>query len=381
MIQTREVLDLVGLSYECAGQPAAWGRFLSRLAEAFDAQAAALDFYDVAATRGGAVAFHGIDPVHIDEYVQHFGAVNILWQRMERESLLAPGQLVENRLVIDDSEFAKTEYCSDFLQKRLGVFHAFGATLLRTPQVTSNLSILRKRSRPVTEHDRVILRLLVPHLQRSLALHRKLAAAELERHLMAETIHLVDTAVILLKASGTVFLMNAAAETILRRRDGLRLQQEEIIADDRTSTTRLRQLIREAAGVADARNPPSPRAIAIARPEGRRPYSVFVTRLHAPEAGPEDEATVAIFIVDPDRVSRTNHSELRREYFGLTATETRLSDILLGGGSVAQAAESLGIRPGTARQHLKALFLKTGTHRQGELVLRLANVSQGLPNR
>jgi DNA-binding CsgD family transcriptional regulator len=57
--------------------------------------------------------------------------------------------------------------------------------------------------------------------------------------------------------------------------------------------------------------------------------------------------------------------------FGLTPAEAKLASLMAEGISVEQAAEALEISRETARNHLKAVFAKTATHRQGELVALL----------
>jgi len=66
--------------------------------------------------------------------------------------------------------------------------------------------------------------------------------------------------------------------------------------------------------------------------------------------------------------------------FNLTRAEARLALWLAEGGSIAEYAQSAGISLGTARTHLKAVFAKTGAHRQSalaSLVLRQARSTGG----
>lgn len=63
--------------------------------------------------------------------------------------------------------------------------------------------------------------------------------------------------------------------------------------------------------------------------------------------------------------SRT--SEMRRK-FGLTAAEAELANLLAQGMSLQDVSEHLSISIWTARSHLNAIFQKTDTHRQGELI-------------
>jgi DNA-binding CsgD family transcriptional regulator len=60
--------------------------------------------------------------------------------------------------------------------------------------------------------------------------------------------------------------------------------------------------------------------------------------------------------------------------FGLTPAEARLASIIAQGHSPERAAEELRISRATARNHLKAIFAKTATRRQGELVALLSRL-------
>ena len=60
--------------------------------------------------------------------------------------------------------------------------------------------------------------------------------------------------------------------------------------------------------------------------------------------------------------------------FALTAAEARLAAHLTGGETIAELSEALGISLAAARNQLRSLFAKTGTHRQGELVALFAHL-------
>lgn len=60
--------------------------------------------------------------------------------------------------------------------------------------------------------------------------------------------------------------------------------------------------------------------------------------------------------------------------FGLTPAESRLAAALCEGQDIAAIAAAFGISRQTARSQLKAIFAKTGSRRQAELVARLAQI-------
>ena len=77
-------------------------------------------------------------------------------------------------------------------------------------------------------------------------------------------------------------------------------------------------------------------------------------------------------------------ARLLQECFNLTPAEARLAQFMARAQSMEDAARILGVKLCTARSQLAAIFEKTATARQAELVVllsRLAHLSQPLPSR
>ncbi len=106
-----------------------------------------------------------------------------------------------------------------------------------------------------------------------------------------------------------------------------------------------------------------------------RPIVAYPSRLAS--AAREGFALVQGFIVLVDLAARptTVSADLMR-VFGLTAAEARLADRLLGGELLEAAAESLGVSYWTARNQLKAVYQKTDTHGQGQLVSFISRIAK-----
>ncbi|MGY8681242.1 helix-turn-helix transcriptional regulator [Bradyrhizobium sp. UFLA05-153] len=62
------------------------------------------------------------------------------------------------------------------------------------------------------------------------------------------------------------------------------------------------------------------------------------------------------------------------EIFGLTRVQAHLARLLVMGKSLKEVARDMNIAPGTARNHLKAVFVRTATKRQGELISLLSRL-------
>jgi len=65
---------------------------------------------------------------------------------------------------------------------------------------------------------------------------------------------------------------------------------------------------------------------------------------------------------------------LLRRVFGLTPAEARLAALMGEGKALEDAAEKLGVKRETARNQLKAIFAKTETNRQGQLIALLSSL-------
>ena len=76
----------------------------------------------------------------------------------------------------------------------------------------------------------------------------------------------------------------------------------------------------------------------------------------------------AILIFSGFDEGEAEQSAMLRQAFQLTPSEARLALRLAGGKSLEEAAQEMAIAQETARSHLKSVFRKTSTHRQGELI-------------
>ena len=76
---------------------------------------------------------------------------------------------------------------------------------------------------------------------------------------------------------------------------------------------------------------------------------------------------VAMLVSDPEQRVETPEKTLCRLY-ALATAEARLTGLLMQGKSFEEARRELDISANTARTHLKHIFEKTDTSRQGELI-------------
>jgi DNA-binding CsgD family transcriptional regulator len=81
-----------------------------------------------------------------------------------------------------------------------------------------------------------------------------------------------------------------------------------------------------------------------------------------------------VLVVDPDSDPLPDTLILRQLY-GLTTTEATVARLLVHGHCPTAIADQLSLSLATVKTHLRAIFDKTGTHRQAELVAHLLSTT------
>lgn len=177
--------------------------------------------------------------------------------------------------------------------------------------------------------------------------------------------------VIALDTDERVVYVSASAERHLT--ESLRLADGKLYARDGHSRAPLAQLIRSIC----SRNILASRlAVSLARSGDLPPLTIYGRILPDAEYDLFKPAVALLVISDPDR-PRQIPSAFLAEYFALTPAETVLAVSILRGISLDQHASDHSISPVTVRNHLQALFRKTSTHRQSDLLAAMNRVLPG----
>ena len=163
---------------------------------------------------------------------------------------------------------------------------------------------------------------------------------------------------------GSVLDVNPVAEVVFGDDDINLVGQRLVIRDKRAQSAfnafldRLRAATdRDALAVAPI----------VIRREAKLPIVVRVLPVDGAARSPFLGAR-AILIFSGFDEGEAEQSAMLRQAFQLTPSEARLALRLAGGKSLEEAAQEMAIAQETARSHLKSVFRKTATHRQGELI-------------
>jgi DNA-binding CsgD family transcriptional regulator len=184
---------------------------------------------------------------------------------------------------------------------------------------------------------------------------------------------LVQHGAMLVAAEGLPRLANSVAMTVLQKRDGLWLEKTGLVTDRATDTRLLRKLLQDAIQKPEA-GEPKESPITLQRKTAHSALIVRVVPGPGLKCWPGTENRTALLkLYDQDLGLQVDAGDLCRLY-GLTRGEAALAVLLVQGKSIDDAAAELFISPHTARTHLKRIFMKTDTHRQTELAVRILTV-------
>jgi DNA-binding CsgD family transcriptional regulator len=169
--------------------------------------------------------------------------------------------------------------------------------------------------------------------------------------------------------NGFVLMANDCAEKLFD--DDIYIRDRRVLVRDRQASQLLDRVLDRLRVTSDlAEVPAGPIVI---RREQKAPVIVRMQPIHGGARSPFLGARALLTLVPLEPAAGPSPALLTRA-FGLTPAEARLAATIAQGKAPEQAAEELGIARTTVRNQLRAIFSKTNTHRQSELVALLARL-------
>ena len=370
------VLRLIDRIYAAAVDPDVWQDVTEGVSEIFAGSPTLLSFVIPGEAAGTHYAVGIAEPFR-STHVEHLFKDTPWSTRYMAQFLDRWGDLGE---VIGHIDLAKTEFYTEWLKPQ-GLAAAWSAGHAITNKQGDPMGgftvFPREGAPPLTREQFAEADLLVPHLRRALQVHVTVHGAQRVRLALAEAIDRLPTGLLLLDAKRRVVVQNRGAERIIAANDGFRIDRHGPSADDARENATFQKLIADAIDARAGQEIRSAGFVAISRPSGERSYAVMVTPLiAAPGKSVMSDAVVAIFVADPSARFFAG-PEVLTELYQLTHSEAELVRLLATGLSLEEAADKRGVSLNTARSHLKHVFAKTETSRQGELVrLIISGVGQ-----
>ncbi|APG86642.1 two component system response regulator (plasmid) [Sinorhizobium americanum CCGM7] len=176
------------------------------------------------------------------------------------------------------------------------------------------------------------------------------------------------TAAIVFDARGNVLRLNALAERMLN--GAVRIIGMRLSSYDRNASNAFDRSLKKILLGTPTSAVTEP--VALPRP-GQFPILAYVLGLKSIAFNPLAPGQAVAVLIDPETASKPEQATIQA-CFSLSVAESKLAHRLASGGSLEEVAKACGISYQTARNQLKAIFSKTGTHRQSELVALLSGL-------
>lgn len=358
------MLHLVGLLYDAGLNDDRWPVFVQALADAVGSDSAFVRLGQQDPGGIELVASHGYDPRFIEAYRDYYHRLD--HYRPFFFGSIEIGRMVTGDYAIPNAERFKTEYYNDY-ERPQDKHHCAGGVVARENGRALVMAVQRGRLRSAFDGREIsLLDRLSPHVARAFQIRRQLRGIEAERRAAHEALDRLPVAVLLLDAHARPVFVNRKAEELLRQSRILRMENGVVAGLSSGDTAALRRLVAKAAHTAAGKGMGSGGMHQLG---ARTPNALnaLVTPLSGRFAAGQTGACAAMFVA-PAKARASLPLEMLVQLHGLTAAEARLAAGLVEGASLEELAERFAITRNTARAQLKAVFRKTNTNRQGELI-------------
>jgi DNA-binding CsgD family transcriptional regulator len=263
-----------------------------------------------------------------------------------------------------DEDMRRDPYFQEFLRPR-GVFFHAKIRIWCEPDERISLTLKRRiRFGPYELADVAKLDTVIPELHAVFRVAQRLLDAETSGMLRA--LHRRGDPLFELDTSGRVLRMHGGDV----EHCGLLVRKQRLVAADHLEQSQLERAVSIASGA-----PRRPALVPFTDARGERRFLQLVPVTGAARDVFVATAAIALVITPSRRPAVANlFAEEIREALSLTAREAEIAALLAEGLSLAEIAERLRLGTGTARNHLKSIFEKSGTGRQGELIALLSKL-------
>ncbi|MDQ6704153.1 MAG: hypothetical protein M3Z96_14260 [Pseudomonadota bacterium] len=368
MSEDSELIALIDLIYAAALDGDLWPTVLAKLADATGALQAVIGTLDRRTDTYASISRRAVPDLQAS-YKNYWAFHNPIWTK---STVLPAGEVFTLDALMPRRDFAKTPIFNEWWKAADYGFEMLLANLPVEDSLSSLICVINApgNDAPTREQTRVF-ETAARHITRAARIHRQLWTLDLMHGAAPERLESLRQGAILVDAAANVLFANAPARAVLETGEGLVLKGGCLASTDGADI--LQRLIASCArGVGPLRGPLGGE-LDVRRGPNRLCLHVTVTPLRSKEPatwipwlGLRPPAAI-VTVVDPESGRRQLVQNLHNR-FGLTGAETGLAAEILKGDGRAAAARRRGVSVATARAQLSSIFEKTGTHRQGELI-------------
>ena len=367
-IEPAQLSSLIGDIYECALEPARWNDTLTQFVSLFsppDWDVAALMWEGMNCPGVRWVGTTGLVAHALQGYEMVFAGTNV-WST--RASHLTLGEVYDTDQILSRAEFLKSDLYQKFLKTwrmELAMFVIFE----RANAEQLALAMPGPADRNI-EHLRRGIRLIAPHVQRTMRISHGLVAANLRAAAAEAALNLGHVAVMAVDANLNIVSRNEKADR-LADLAMFAMRNAKLAFADADAQRKITALA--------AQDAPGSEAFRIEAADGEN-YAVLAMNIRPhrqPVLGGWAEGAKLVIAISLPHTAPLIEVNRLKAWFDLTASEARLVVALASGQTLAQYAAERGVSVEAARFLVKSAFRKTGAASQTQLVTIVKQVPQG----
>ena len=375
MDQMEQLSALIGDIYDAALDQTLWPGVIERATRFVGGSGAGLWTRDWSRDVASAVYDYGMDERYRRLYFESHNELDPL-----REVYLCQdiGEVVSNSMILPYDEFVQTRFYREWAKPQ-GLIDNVLATLDRTATSMAGFAIFRReRDGFADEAARQRMRLIVPHVRRSVLIGRVIDLKTAEAATLAETFDGLSASMFLVDERGRLLRANVSGHRLLADRSLMHVVGGKLALSDQGAEQALYDVFL-AARNGDAAVGVKGISVPITARDDER-YVAHVLPLTSGArrgAGTAYTAVAAIF-VQKAALATPSPPEAIAKAYKLTPMELRVFLAIVEVGGVPEVADALGIAESTVKTHLLRLYAKTGATRHADLVKLLAGFASPL---
>jgi DNA-binding CsgD family transcriptional regulator len=379
---------LIQSIYDAALSPAHWPEVVRRIAEVCAAPRAMLFTYAHPPAQGGFAFPHNIPQASLERWAAKSVHEDPFVKAAQKKGLTAEGAVMTDADLITQPALQATTFYKELWAPldiaRLCSGMIFDAT--DAHKLPTALSLFRPLAdRPFDQQETETVGRLVQHLSRALGVMFHLRDRDLHVASSLAALDRLPAGVVLIDRSQRVSFANRAAEDIFRGGHTVTMKPSHTSTAGRlglhprlsTHEAAFQRSLSQALASMDHQQVDHfSSALVLHGEDGRPACVVHAAPLAQSQAFTRDQSSprAIVFLYDLESAASVS-PELLAELFGMTPAESRAAREVVLGGSAEDMARRLGISVSTFKTQLQAVYVKTHTHRQADLLKLLLAVA------
>ena len=351
--------------YQAATDPKSWGKVIPHLIRFVGNSGAHFFFTDPATGLVSQDAYVGMPEMLMADY--NTGLI-LSCPRMKAAREHPDRIIVYDYQHIDEKGIDRSEYYRWLQTRGDGIRYYLGLRLGGESSGFCGISFAFRKSEGHCQREHIErLQRIAPHLQRAVDISRQLGANSFAAHALDVTLKQMQGAIVLLDARGSIVYVSAAADAMVSGGAWLRLGPSGMRLANSAANRSFQHQVALCIALSSGRCQGQPTHLDVTVTDDAcyrlSPAPLMMREACVGSARP----CVLVSIVRMAASAVVSDAMLA----GLTPAERRLANALADGQTVSMYVREQGISIHTARAQLKSIFLKTGTHRQGEFISKV----------